>query len=350
MRVLVTGGLGFIGSAVIRYLLTETDHEVLNIDNGSYAGSRASVSSVSQSPRYRHIEADVTDRSMMVDGFAAFDPDAVLHLAAETHVDRSINDPSAFVETNVVGTFTLLEVARSHVADLPTSRRDGFRFVQVSTDEVFGSLAPTDPPFFEGSNYDPRSPYAASKAASDHLAGAWYHTYGLPVIVTNCSNNYGPYQFPEKLIPLMVARAIQQRRLPIYGRGDQVRDWLHVDDHARGLVAVLEHGEPGERFAIGGSSERTNLQVVGTLCRLLDQRRPEGAPHHRLIDFVVDRPGHDQRYAMDHSQIRRRLGWEPSFLFEEGLADTIDWYLSHQDWIEAALDDGYNLERLGAIS
>ena len=350
MRVLVTGGLGFIGSAAIRYLLTVTDHEVLNVDNGGYAGSRESVASVAQSRRYHHLDADVTDRSAMVDGFAAFDPDAVLHLAAETHVDRSITDPAAFVETNVVGTFTMLEVARSHFAGLSPSRQHRFRFVHVSTDEVFGTLGPTDPPFSEESNYAPRSPYAASKASSDHLAAAWYHTFGLPVIVTNCSNNYGPYQFPEKLIPLMVARAVQQKRLPIYGRGDQVRDWLHVDDHARGLVAVLEHAEPGERFAIGGNSERTNLEVVETLCRLLDERRPEGAPHGRLIDFVVDRPGHDRRYAMDHSQIRRRLGWEPSFSFTEGLAMTIDWYLRHEAWIEAVLEDGYNLERLGAIS
>ncbi len=344
---LVTGGLGFIGSAVVRRLIDATDHHVLSVDNGTYAGSWQSVAPVTDSLRFSHAGADITDRSAMAARFAGFDPDAVLHLAAETHVDRSITDPSAFVETNVVGTFAVLEAARSHWAGLEPARRERFRFVHVSTDEVFGSLEPDDPPFSASSSYAPRSPYAASKAGADHLAAAWHHTYGLPVVVTNCSNNYGPFQFPEKLIPLMVVRAVRQVPLPVYGRGDQVRDWLHVDDHARALVAVLERAEPGDRFVIGGESERTNLDVVETLCALLDERRPDAGPHRRLIDFVADRPGHDRRYAMDNTAIRCRLAWEPTVPFGAGLAATVDWYLEHRDWVEAVLDDRYDLERLG---
>jgi len=349
MRVLVTGGLGFIGSAVIRLLVNETEHDVVNIDSGTYAASRHSVAAVVDSLRYSHVEVDITDEAAVAETFAAFNPGAVIHLAAETHVDRSINDPAAFVETNVVGTLSVLQAARSYWSRLASSRRDRFRFVHVSTDEVFGSLGPDDPPFSEASAYRPRSPYAASKAGSDHLVAAWHHTYGLPVVVTNSSNNYGPFQFPEKLIPLMVARALQQRRLPVYGKGDQVRDWLHVDDHARALVAALERAEPGARFALGGNSERTNLEVIETLCALLDERQPQGAPHRQLIEFVADRPGHDQRYALDSSDARRCLGWEPAVSFAEGLAATIDWYLENQDWTQAVLEDRYDLERLGDV-
>lgn len=350
MRVLVTGGLGFVGSAVIRHLISETDHQVLNVDKCTYAASPGAVATVATSARYSMVEGDIGDQRAMVGIVAGFDPDAVIHLAAETHVDRSIADASVFIETNLVGSFTMLQAAKSHWEALPPPRRERFRFLHVSTDEVFGSLEHHEPAFTESSAYAPRSPYAASKAGSDHLAAAWHHTFGLPVVITNCSNNYGPYQFPDKLIPLMLARAVRQLPLPVYGQGDNIRDWLYVADHAGGLVSAVERAAPGERFVMGGDSERTNLAVVETLCDLLDERRPEGSPHRRLISFVDDRPGHDRRYGIDSSEIQRRLGWKPTVSFTEGLAMTIDWYLDNRDWWESILDDRYGLERLGKVT
>ena len=343
--VLVTGGAGFIGSAVVRHLLAATGHRVVTLDALTYAGHLASLEGVLDDPRHTFVHADVTDAAAVADAFRTHAPDAVLHLAAESHVDRSIDGPAAFLRTNVDGTFTLLEAAR---AAWTTDRgmRDDVRFVHVSTDEVFGSLAPDAPAFHEGTPYAPRSPYAASKAASDHLARAWFHTYGLPVIVTNCSNNYGPRQFPEKLLPTIVLRGARGASLPIYGAGDQVRDWLHVDDHARGLVAALERGTPGATYLFGGRNERRNLEVVQQVCRLLDDAHPDGAPHANRIEHVPDRPGHDVRYAVDPTRAETDLGWRPTVAFEEGLRTTVDWYRTHPAWVDA-VRDGYDLERQG---
>jgi dTDP-glucose 4,6-dehydratase len=345
--VLVTGGCGFIGSAVVRHLVRETPHRVVNLDALTYAGSSDNVAEVADDPRYRFVHADVTDADALDRVFAGSAPDAVLHLAAETHVDRSIDAPAAFVRTNVLGTFELLEAARRHLAGRAPAERAAFRFVHVSTDEVFGSLGETGR-FDLETRYDPRSPYSASKAASDHLARAAFHTFGLPVLVTNCTNNYGPYQFPEKLVPHTVLRALQELELPVYGAGTNVRDWLHVDDHARGLVLALERGEPGRTYLFGADEERTTLDVVETICTALDEVRPQGAPHARLIAFVRDRPGHDFRYAVDAAPTREALGWRPSRPFAAGMGDTVAWYLEHRDWCERRLGARYGLERLGA--
>ncbi len=347
MRLIVTGGLGFIGSALIRELITETDHEVLNVDKETYAATRGGVAQVARSDRYAFERADVADQAHMTKLFDDFGPDGVLHLAAETHVDRSIDDPDGFLHTNVLGTAALLEVSRHYAID---GGRD-FRFLHVSTDEVFGSLADDEPPFDETTPYRPRSPYAASKAAADHLVRAWSETYGLPTLITNCSNNYGPFQFPEKLIPLVILKAADDQPLPVYGDGSNVRDWLHVADHARGLRTVFEEGDLGATYLLGGSAERTNLQVVETICDIVDDRLGVGADgsRRRLIQFVDDRPGHDHRYAIDAHLVTDELGWEPSVDFETGLAATVDWYLDNEAWWRPIQQGTYDGSRLGVL-
>ncbi len=346
--VLVTGGAGFIGSAVVRQYIAETDWTVVNVDKLTYAGNLESLAGAREHPRHRFERVDICDRAELDRVFREHQPDAVMHLAAESHVDRSIDGPAAFIRTNVLGTYTLLEAARAYWSGLEGKRRERFRFHHVSTDEVYGDLGPADPPFTEATPYAPSSPYSASKAASDHLVRAWHRTYGLPVVVTNCSNNYGPYQFPEKLIPLMILNALAGKPLPVYGRGDNVRDWLYVEDHARALRLVLERGRVGETYNIGGRAERTNLEVVRAVCRLVDEMRPDPAgPRERLIRFVADRPGHDRRYAMDTTKIERELGWRPRESFETGLAKTVRWYIENPGWWRRVLDGTYRLERLG---
>ncbi len=348
MRVLVTGGAGFIGSALVRHLVSETEYDVLSLDKLTYAGSLTTLEAVARAPSHRFEQADICDERRVGDIFAAFDPDIVVHLAAETHVDRSIDGPDAFIETNIVGTYRLLRAATQQWSRLPEPRRAGFRFHHVSTDEVFGSLGPTGT-FVEDTAYDPRSPYSASKASSDHLVRAWHHTYGLPTLVTNSSNNYGPYQFPEKLIPLMIAKALDGEPLPLYGRGENVRDWLHVEDHVRAIRRVFESGSPGQTYNVGGKAERTNLEVVTGLCGILDELRPRSdkRPHADQIAFVADRPGHDLRYAIDASKLERELGWEPRQTFETGLANTVSWYLENETWWRGIAGQRYAGERLG---
>ncbi|HEX7003758.1 MAG TPA: dTDP-glucose 4,6-dehydratase [Trueperaceae bacterium] len=347
--ILVTGGAGFIGSAVVRHLIGATRAEVVNLDKLTYAGHLESLGEARDSSRHHFEEADVADRPAVERVFARYRPDAVIHLAAETHVDRSIDGPSEFVRTNVQGTFTLLEAARRYWDTLEGQKWEEFRFLCVSTDEVFGSLG-EEGRFREDSRYDPRSPYSASKASADHFAKAYHHTFDLPVIVTNCSNNYGPYQFPEKLIPLATLRAAAGEPIPVYGRGENVRDWLHVDDHVAGLMAVLEGGRPGETYNIGGDSERTNLQLVKTICEALDELVPSERPYHELITFVEDRPGHDLRYAIDAGKIRNELGWAPKRTFEAALRETVAWYLENRDWCETVTRGAkYRLERLGRL-
>ncbi|WP_431857385.1 dTDP-glucose 4,6-dehydratase [Azospirillum sp.] len=345
-RIVVTGGAGFIGSAVVRQLLAETDAFVVNLDKLTYAANLASIPGAEGNPRYVFEKVDICDGEALKRVFAQHKPDAVMHLAAESHVDRSIDGPGEFIQTNVVGTFRLLEAARGYWLSLPAEQRAAFRFHHISTDEVFGSLG--DEGFFtETTPYSPNSPYSASKASSDHLVRAWHETYGLPVVLTNCSNNYGPYHFPEKLIPLMILKGLKGEPLPVYGKGDNVRDWLYVEDHARALRLVLEKGRIGESYNIGGNNERTNLEVVRTLCALLDEMNPAGAPHERLITFVADRPGHDKRYAIDAGKITRELGWTPQETFETGLRKTVEWYLGNRDWWQAILNGSYRGERLG---
>ncbi len=348
MRLLITGGAGFIGSALIRHLIAETDYEILNIDKLTYAGNLESLTSVATSPRYRFVQADICDAAAMAAAFAEFKPTAVMHLAAESHVDRSIDGPGDFIQTNVVGTYTLLEATRQYWGQLDTEEQASFRFHHISTDEVYGSLGDTGL-FTETMPYEPNSPYSASKAGSDHLVRAWHHTYGLPTLLTNCSNNYGPYQFPEKLLPLMISNAQLGKALPIYGQGDNIRDWLFVDDHARALQVVLETGVVGECYNIGGFNEHTNLDVVHRLCAILDELLPDSphVPHQGLITFVTDRPGHDQRYAIDASKIERELGWRPEETFESGLRKTVQWYLDNKQWCEHVLDGSYQQQRLG---
>ncbi len=348
MRVVVTGGAGFIGSAVVRLLLRETDAEVVNLDKLTYAGNLASVAEVAGNPRYHFVEADIVDAAAVRHVFDWFKPTAVMHLAAESHVDRSIDGPAAFVSTNIVGTFTLLEAAQAYRAGAPAEARDAFRFLHVSTDEVYGSLG-ADGFFTEETPYRPNSPYAATKAGSDHLVRAWHHTYGLPALVTNCSNNYGPYQYPEKLIPLTIGNALAGEPLPIYGRGDNVRDWLYVEDHACALRTVLERGRPGETYNVGGHNEQTNLAVVRAICAILDELLPDSphVPHANLMTFVPDRPGHDHRYAIDASKIGRELGWRPAETFASGLRKTVAWYAEHRAWAETVLGGAYGRERLG---
>jgi dTDP-glucose 4,6-dehydratase len=349
MRILVTGGAGFIGSAVVRRLIQATGHSVLNIDKLTYAASPASLAPVEADPRYGFRRIDICDKVAIGSAFREFRPDAVMHLAAESHVDRSIDGPEAFVETNTVGTLRLLEAARGYFAGLDEGAKARFRFHHISTDEVFGALGTDDPPFCETTPYDPRSPYSASKAASDHLVRAWGHTFGLPVLVTNCTNNYGPYHFPEKLIPLMIIKALKGEPLPVYGRGENVRDWLHVEDHAEALVAVVERGRVGETYLIGGGAERSNVDVVTLIARLVDEMGeplPNGGRRTDLIRFVTDRPGHDFRYAMDISKMERELGWRPSRSFEAGLRQTVAWYLENGAWWRP-LTKSYTGERLG---
>ncbi len=344
-RVLITGGAGFIGSAVARHLIADTPARVLNLDKLTYAGCLASLGEVDSTARYGFVRGDVADASFVAQTFAEFRPTAVLHLAAESHVDRSITGPAAFVTTNVVGTFTLLQAALDHWRGLEGTQKDRFRLLHISTDEVFGSLG-ADGLFRETTPYDPRSPYSASKAASDHLARAWFHTYGLPVLVSNCSNNYGPYHFPEKLIPLTILNALEGRPLPVYGRGDNVRDWLYVEDHARALALIVQRGRPGESYNVGGRNERTNLAVVQAICDRLDVLKPAAAPRRELIAFVADRPGHDQRYAIDATKLERELGWRAQESFETGIAKTVQWYIDREDWWRP-LRERYDGVRLG---
>jgi dTDP-glucose 4,6-dehydratase len=351
MRVLVTGGAGFIGSAVVRHLIGRTEHTVFNYDNLTYAACPGSLAEVADHPRYAFRRGDICDSSALEETFREFRPDAVMHLAAETHVDRSIDGPEAFVQTNVIGTMRLLEVARSYLDDLSEAKRTSFRFHQVSTDEVFGALGPHDAPFSRASPYDPHSPYAASKAASDHFVRAWSDTYGLPVLVSNCTNNYGPYHFPEKLIPLVIIKALLGEPLPVYGRGENVRDWLHVEDHADALIAILERGRPGNTFLIGGGAELRNLDVVTMIAELVDQMAqplPGGRSRTDLITFVADRPAHDFRYAMDIREIERDLGWRPSRTFESGLRETVAWFLANRAWWQP-IRQRYRGERLGTV-
>jgi dTDP-glucose 4,6-dehydratase len=344
-RILVTGGAGFIGSAVVRHLIRDTPASVLNLDKLTYAGCLASLGDVDGSNRYGFVQADIADADAVAEAFASFQPTAVMHLAAESHVDRSITGPGAFVTTNVVGTFTLLQAARAHWDGLAGDAKDRFRFLHISTDEVFGSLG-EDGLFSETTPYDPRSPYSASKAASDHLARAWFHTYGLPVLVSNCSNNYGPYHFPEKLIPLTILNALAGKPLPVYGKGDNVRDWLYVEDHARALALIVQKGVPGESYNVGGRNERANLTVVQTICDTLDRLTPKPRPHRELISFVADRPGHDKRYAIDATKLETDLGWRAEESFETGIAKTIQWYIDREDWWRP-LRDRYDGRRLG---
>lgn len=339
-KILVTGGAGFIGSAVVRQFINDTDCSVVNVDKLTYAGNLQSLASVSGNPRYRFEQVDICDAAGVARVFREHQPDAVMHLAAESHVDRSISGPAAFIQTNIVGTYTLLEAARNYWNELDATRKAAFRFHHISTDEVYGSLG--DSGFFtEATAYEPNSPYSASKASSDHLVRAWHHTYGLPVVTTNCSNNYGPYHFPEKLIPLVILNAVNGKPLPIYGKGDNIRDWLYVDDHARALRLVLERGKPGETYNIGGWNEKTNLEVVQSICTTLDELHPQGAPHNKLITYVADRPGHDKRYAIDASKIAQELGWKPQETFESGLRKTVEWYLHNTDWVQGVTSGEY---------
>lgn len=348
MKVIVTGGDGFIGSALCRRLAGELDWNVLNIDKLTYAASPESVASVASKVNYRFLKADICDAHAMAGAFAQFQPDAVMHLAAESHVDRSITGSAPFVQTNVVGTHVMLEAARGYWSKLPSERQAVFRFLHVSTDEVYGALGETGA-FAEETPYDPRSPYAASKAAADHLVSAWHETYGVPTIITNCSNNYGPWHFPEKLIPLVILNALDGRKLPVYGDGGHVRDWLFVGDHVDALILVLQRGRPGETYNVGGRSERTNLEVVRAICRILDRLRPIARPRSELIEFVPDRPGHDRRYAIDCSKIENELGWARKETFESGLEKTVRWYLDNETWWRPIRDKVYDGSRLGLV-
>ncbi len=347
MKILLTGGAGFIGSAVIRHLIRETDLSVVNVDKLTYAATPEALEEAADSPRYALVQADIADPSAMQEAFARHDPDAVMHLAAESHVDRSIDGPAEFIRTNVLGTFTLLEAARDHWNRLPGARKDAFRFHHISTDEVFGTLTPDEPAFEETTPYRPNSPESASKAGSDHLERAGHETYGLPVVAPHSSNNYGPWQFPEKLIPVMAIAAAEGRPLPVYGRGENIRDWLHVEDHARALVLVLEKGRLGETYNIGGNAERMNMDVVKTICAFMDRENPGAAPHERLIDYVADRPGHDLRYAINAGKIRRDLGWSPRETFETGMESTLRWFMDHKPWWQAIRARQYDGRRLG---
>jgi dTDP-glucose 4,6-dehydratase len=347
-RILVTGGAGFIGSALVRHLIEHTGHHVLNLDNLTYAGSLRSLDGVAENPRYSFVKGDIGDAALVSTVLDEFQPDVVTHLAAESHVDRSIDGPAAFIQTNIVGTFVLLSQTLKYWRGLDCRAKLRFRFHHISTDEVFGSLG-AEGLFTETTPYDPRSPYSASKASSDHLVRAWGHTYGLPVLVTNCSNNYGPCQFPEKLIPLTIINGLAEKPLPVYGEGRNVRDWLHVEDHVRALARVFEAGKPGESYIVGGRGERANIEVVKTICACLDHLRPRtnGAPHRDLITFVADRPGHDLRYAVDAGKMARELGWTPKEPLESGIARTVRWYLDNRAWWEPIVERTYSGQRLG---
>ncbi|WP_286748585.1 dTDP-glucose 4,6-dehydratase [Marinobacter sp. UBA2688] len=348
MKLLITGGAGFIGSAVIRHIISDTKDEVVNLDKLTYAGNLESLGAVSKSSRYVFEQVDICNRAEVDRVLAEHKPDAIMHLAAESHVDRSIDGPAAFIETNIVGTYTLLEAARQYWNGLDAERRENFRFHHISTDEVYGDLEGTNDLFTETTSYAPSSPYSASKASSDHLARAWQRTYGLPVLVTNCSNNYGPYHFPEKLIPLVILNALESKPLPVYGKGDQIRDWLYVEDHARALYKVVTEGKPGETYNIGGHNEKQNIEVVQTICDILQELRPQENNYRDLIIHVKDRPGHDLRYAIDASKIQRELGWSPEETFETGIRKTVEWYLNNLDWCQRVQDGSYQRERLGA--
>ncbi len=354
MKILVTGGAGFIGSALIRHLIQETDNEVINLDKLTYAGNLDSLLPVVNSPRYSFEHADICDREALDRIFAQHQPNAVMHLAAESHVDRSIDGPGDFIQTNLVGTYTLLEAGRAFWSGLDDAAKTQFRFLHVSTDEVYGDLASCDDLFREDTSYDPSSPYAATKAGSDHLVRSWGRTFNFPVLVTNCSNNYGPYQFPEKLIPHMILNALQGKPLPMYGDGSQIRDWLFVDDHARALYRVLATGKLGQTYNIGGLNEKKNIDVVKTICAIMDEAvvdKPEGVSRfEELITFVTDRPGHDERYAIDASKINTDLGWAPEENFESGIRKTVTWYLENHQWWQRVVDGSYRLERIGTGS
>ncbi|MCZ0924087.1 dTDP-glucose 4,6-dehydratase [Vibrio diabolicus] len=352
MKILVTGGAGFIGSAVVRHIIRDTQDTVINLDKLTYAGNLESLVDVSESERYYFEQVDICDRAELDRVFSEHQPDRVMHLAAESHVDRSIDGPAAFIETNLMGTYHLLEAARQYWSNLDEARQSAFRFHHISTDEVYGDLEGTDDLFTETTSYAPSSPYSASKASSDHLVRAWQRTYGLPTLVTNCSNNYGPYHFPEKLIPLMILNALDGKPLPVYGDGMQIRDWLFVEDHARALYKVVNEGEVGETYNIGGHNEKANIEVVKTICALLEELRPEKPAgvesYESLITYVKDRPGHDVRYAIDATKIAQELGWTPEETFESGIRKTVEWYLNNQQWWQRVLDGSYSLERLGA--
>ena len=351
MKILVTGGAGFIGSALVRFLINKTEHQVINLDKLTYAGNMDSLAPVAESARYHFVQADICDRDSLDRIFSLHEPDAVMHLAAESHVDRSIDSPGDFIQTNLVGTYTLLEAGRTYWFSLDEEKKAAFRFLHVSTDEVYGDLADTDDMFREDTAYDPSSPYAATKAGSDHLVRAWSRTFKFPILITNCSNNYGPYQFPEKLIPHMILNALDGKPLPIYGDGSQIRDWLYVDDHARALYCVFINGYLGETYNIGGLNEKKNIDVVKTICAIMDDAvidKPQGVDRFEdLITFVTDRPGHDERYAIDASKINAVLGWVPDEDFESGIRKTVVWYLENIEWWQRVVDGSYRLERIG---
>lgn len=352
MKILVTGGAGFIGSAVIRHIIQNTNNQVLNIDKLTYAGNLESLKEIDQHPNYQFKQIDICDTEQITAAIDAFQPHAIMHLAAESHVDRSIDGPAAFIQTNIVGTYTLLEAARKYWMELDAEAQQNFRFHHISTDEVYGDLEGTTDLFTETTSYAPSSPYSASKASSDHLVRAWHRTYSLPVIVTNCSNNYGPYHFPEKLIPLVILNALDAKPLPVYGNGQQIRDWLFVEDHARALYKVVTEGVVGETYNIGGHNEKQNIEVVKTICKILDELKPQanGQAYESLITFVKDRPGHDLRYAIDATKIQNELGWTPTETFETGIRKTVEWYLNNLDWCHRVLDGSYQRERLGVNS
>jgi dTDP-glucose 4,6-dehydratase len=351
MKLLITGGAGFIGSAVIRHIIRHTADSVVNVDKLTYAGNLESLAEVADSDRYAFEQVDICDRAEVERIFREHQPDAVMHLAAESHVDRSIDGPAEFIQTNIVGTYTLLEAARAYWNGLDAERRDAFRFHHISTDEVYGDLEGPEGLFTEETSYAPSSPYSASKASSDHLVRAWQRTYGLPTLITNCSNNYGPYHFPEKLIPLMILNALEGKALPVYGKGEQIRDWLYVEDHAGALYKVVTEGEVGETYNIGGHNEKQNIEVVNTICALLDELAPsQHSPYANLITYVADRPGHDLRYAIDADKIERELGWRPEETFESGIRKTVQWYLDNQAWCRRVQDGSYQRERLGTTT
>jgi len=349
MKILVTGGAGFIGSAVIRHIIKNTDNYVLNVDKLTYAGNLESLVAIENNVNYRFKQIDICDALAIEQAFSDFQPDLIMHLAAESHVDRSIDGPAEFINTNIVGTYTLLEAARKYWQALDDDKKTAFRFHHISTDEVYGDLEGTTDLFTETTPYSPSSPYSASKASSDHLVRAWYRTYGLPIIVTNCSNNYGPYHFPEKLIPLVILNALDGKDLPIYGKGNQIRDWLYVEDHARALYKVVTEGAIGETYNIGGHNEKQNIDVVKTICQILDQLKPQAndQPYESLITFVEDRPGHDFRYAIDATKIKNDLGWTPEETFDSGIRKTVEWYLENLEWCRRVQDGSYQRERLG---
>lgn len=356
MKLLVTGGAGFIGSAVIRHIINDTEHMVVNVDKLTYAGNLESLASVNDSERYAFECVDICDAQEVRRVINQHQPDIIMHLAAESHVDRSIDGPGEFIQTNIVGTYTLLEQARDYYNQLDGEKKDGFRFHHISTDEVYGDLPHPDndgvdgkklPLFIETTSYTPSSPYSASKASSDHLVRAWQRTYGFPTLITNCSNNYGPYHFPEKLIPLVILNALEGKSLPVYGKGNQIRDWLYVEDHARALVIVATQGNVGETYNIGGYNEKQNIEVVQTICHILDELVPKASHYHNQITYVADRPGHDMRYAIDASKMHHKLGWQPQETFESGIKKTVEWYLNNQTWCQHVQDGSYQRERLG---